>query len=186
MPRVKTIADKVVLDRALTLLVEVGFHRFTLPQVGQAVGLSPSTLIQRFGSKRGLLDRVLARATERLKAETQSLPNTGNPRLDLIGWLVNAAQAFRTRELVAGNLLLLIEDLNDEYRRSLAILHIETLRGGVQEYLVRLGSSSLELHVEMLEAHWHGLVLQWAIRGDGDLETWMTVRLSRLLDSLAL
>jgi AcrR family transcriptional regulator len=58
--------DTEVLDRALAVLVERG-PQFTLPEVGRAVGLSASTLIQRFGSKRAMLDRVLERATVRLE-----------------------------------------------------------------------------------------------------------------------
>ena len=65
MPQVKKVLDNDVFDLPLAVLLEHGPHRFTLPDVGRAVGLSPSTLIQRFDSKRNLLDRVLARSAVR-------------------------------------------------------------------------------------------------------------------------
>ena len=111
MPRVKTIPDARVLDEALRLLIVEGPQRFTLSALGRSVGLSPSTLVQRFGSKAALLDAVFVHSAEQLEAELDAPPETDDPRADLLGRLSAMARIHATRAHVAGNLRLLAEDL---------------------------------------------------------------------------
>ncbi len=174
MPRVKTISDDQLLDSALDVLLEHGPQGFTLPEVGRAVGLSPSTLIQRFGSKRKLLDKVLDRATSRMEGELADRPRTGDPGRDLVSWLVGLTEPPRTRRQVAGNLTLLVEDITDDARRVSAARHMQVMRDGIAAYLTALGSPSPQPHAAMLEAHWHGLVIQWAMTDVSvDLDAWV-------------
>jgi len=185
MPRVKTISDDEVLDRALAVLLERGPHRFTLPDVSRAVGLSPSTLIQRFGSKRGLMDAVLARSTTVLNAELEAREPTGDPRQDLIAWLTGIARPLRTHAHLAGHLTLLIEDITVPSRRASAQEHMRVLRSGIASRLVDMGSPTPEAHADMIEAHWNGLGIQWAMRDTGeDIEAWVSRGLSTLLERL--
>ncbi len=186
MPRSKTIADEPVLDAALEVLVERGPHRLTLRAVGQAVGLSPSTLAQRFGSKRGLLEAALGRATEQLEGTVATMPHSADPRADLLRWMAELSRANRTREQIAGNLALLIDDITDERRRALTQRHMAAIRRGVEAKLRAMGSPQPGPHVDMLEAHWHGLMIQWALHGEGSLERWIADGLGRLLDALGL
>lgn len=186
MPRTKAVTDDEVLDLALVVLLEQGPHRFTLPDVGQAVGLSPSTLIQRFGSKRVLLERVLARATVRLEESLQESPSTGDPHRDLIDWMIRLAGPFRTRAHVAANLTLLIEDLTDEPRRRATMHHMSVVRAGIARHLHAMTDRATDVYVDMVEAHWHGLVMQWALHGEGEIEAWIAPRLAALLDVLGL
>jgi AcrR family transcriptional regulator len=175
--------DTEVLDRALAVLVERG-PQFTLPEVGRAVGLSASTLIQRFGSKRAMLDRVLERATVRLEDAVRRMPDSNDPRRDLTTWLVELSRVHDTRERVAANLALLIEDLVDAERHALAERHMRLIRSGMDKKLRALGSRTPKRHVDLLEAQWHGLVIQWALHGSGGLEAWMRGGLLHLLDVL--
>ena len=184
MPRTKVISDDRVLDAALTLLVERGPTRFTLPTVGEAVGLSPSTLIQRFGSKKKLLDAVFRRATEQLEEAVDVAHSTGDGRRDLVDWLASMSRPMRTRQHVAGNLAVFIEDLTDERRRKDAQRHMSVLRRGIALYLEQVPGSRPELHVAMVEAHWQGLCLQWALCGEGTIESWVSDGLDALLDGL--
>lgn len=54
-PRPRTIDDGAILQAAATTISRVGPSNFTLADVAKSVGLSPATLVQRFGSKRGLM-----------------------------------------------------------------------------------------------------------------------------------
>src|SRR5918992_5126590 len=54
-PRPRTIDDGDILQAAAMTISRVGPSNFTLADVASAVGLSPATLVQRFGSKRGLM-----------------------------------------------------------------------------------------------------------------------------------
>ena len=50
MPRPKAISDEAVLASVMRLVQRIGPENFTLAAAGQASGLSPSTLVQRYGS----------------------------------------------------------------------------------------------------------------------------------------
>jgi AcrR family transcriptional regulator len=54
-PRPRTVTDDEILEAAAHVIGRLGPTRFTLADVGERVGLSPATLLQRFGSKRGLM-----------------------------------------------------------------------------------------------------------------------------------
>ena len=54
-PRPRTVSDEAILAATARMIGRVGPVRLTLADVGGEVGLSPATLLQRFGSKRGLL-----------------------------------------------------------------------------------------------------------------------------------
>ncbi len=186
MPRSKKIADEPVLDAALQLLIKRGPHRLTLRAVGQAVGLSPSTLTQRFGSKRALLEAALGRATAQLEGSVGAMGHSDDPRADLLAWMAELSRVNQTREQIAGNLALLIDDLTDERRRAMTQRHMAVIRQGIETQLIALGSPEPSLHVDMLEAQWHGLMIQWALHGEGSIEPWITDGLGRLLDALGL
>src|SRR5918995_1893473 len=62
-PRPRTIDDEAILEAAARTISRLGPSHFTLADVAGAVGLSPATLVQRFGSKRGLM---LALAEQRV------------------------------------------------------------------------------------------------------------------------
>ncbi len=58
-PRPRRVSDTVILNAAFKVVSQTGPDRFTLADVGNEVGLSAATLVQRFGSKRLLLLAML-------------------------------------------------------------------------------------------------------------------------------
>jgi AcrR family transcriptional regulator len=54
-PRPRTVDDGAILQAAAMTISRLGPSTFTLADVATVVGLSPATLVQRFGSKRGLM-----------------------------------------------------------------------------------------------------------------------------------
>lgn len=73
VPRRKQVPDTDVLDIALDLLHARGPAALTFAALAEASALAPATLVQRFGSKAGLLHRVLVHAWERLERRTAEL-----------------------------------------------------------------------------------------------------------------
>src|SRR5215212_10096445 len=53
--RPRTASDVTILAAASRAIARLGPARLTLADVAREVGLAPATLVQRFGSKRGLL-----------------------------------------------------------------------------------------------------------------------------------
>ena len=54
-PRRRTIPDHALAEQACTLLVEAGAPAVTFAQVSKRGGIAPATLVQRFGTREGLL-----------------------------------------------------------------------------------------------------------------------------------
>ena len=54
-PRPRAASDADILDATARAMARLGPARLTLADVAREAGLSPATLVQRFGSKRGLL-----------------------------------------------------------------------------------------------------------------------------------
>ena len=59
MGRRKVTPDADVLTATMRVVNRVGPGRLTLADVAAEAGLAPATLLQRFGSKRGLIDAVI-------------------------------------------------------------------------------------------------------------------------------
>ena len=66
MPRKRTISDQDLLDAALVVVRAVGPEALTFAAAASASGLAASTLVQRFGTKAGLLRAALLRAWDLL------------------------------------------------------------------------------------------------------------------------
>ncbi|MGH2614392.1 MAG: helix-turn-helix domain-containing protein, partial [Thermomicrobiales bacterium] len=66
--RPRTVTDAEILAAAERAIARHGPARLTLAHVAAEVGLTPPTLLQRFGSKRGLLLAVAARGADEFNA----------------------------------------------------------------------------------------------------------------------
>ena len=55
MPRPRSVDEADILEATRLVMGRVGPGKFTLAHVAEEIGLAPATLIQRFGSKKGLL-----------------------------------------------------------------------------------------------------------------------------------
>ena len=62
-PRPRTVSDAAILEAASRIMGKLGPTRLTLAHVAREAGLSPATLVQRFGSKRGLMLALAESAT---------------------------------------------------------------------------------------------------------------------------
>jgi AcrR family transcriptional regulator len=189
VPRTKQISDEVVIDAALEIIHDRGPLEFTLADVGKAVGLASATLLQRFGSKEKLLEHAIARSNERIRRQLGApLVADGDPARSLLEWLVELGQPFRTRALLAAHLPVLAQELLDARLRRQGSLHGELVRRRIEAHLVqvlpRAAPARKKRLSAIIEAHWHGLVLQWALGGRGSLAAWMRKGLRELFHEL--
>ncbi len=60
-PRPRSASNDDILDGVMRAIARVGPARLALTDVAEETGLAPATLIQRFGSKRGILLAALER-----------------------------------------------------------------------------------------------------------------------------
>ncbi len=79
-----------LLDRALDLFAAYGYDGVGVQQICAAAGVTKPTLYHHFGSKRGLLERLME---ERLQALHAALQDGGAPSGDLDAALTALAEA---------------------------------------------------------------------------------------------
>lgn len=181
MARTKSISDERVVDLAVDLLVDAGPQGFTLAALGARAGLSAATLLQRFGSRAALLERAIRRSSERLAA---SVPAPAAATVEsLVSWLGGQTRGMETRQRLAGHMALLMEDLRAAggRRALLANTHVLDMRAGIAKQLQAMGFIDADAAASTVEAHWHGLVIQWGLTGKGSLRSWVEAGLRRVI-----
>lgn len=176
MPRPRTISDEAILQAAARAVGVHGAGGLTLGVVAGEVGLAPATLVQRFGSKRGLLLAVAARgveATARVFARARDAHES--PTAALVAALGELASGMRTREELANNLAFLQLGLADPEFRTHAVAQAHRLRDEIAK-LLDAAVFADELRDEMgtartarmLHVVFNGTMLLWAVDGEGD------------------
>jgi AcrR family transcriptional regulator len=118
MARPKTIPDEQVLDSLLKALMVSGPDGLTFTVASRACGLSPATLVQRYGARGALVEAVLLRAWDRLDAQTEAADAeealTPEGAIDLLLRLMPPETAERD---ASNGLLLLREDIRNPVLR---------------------------------------------------------------------
>lgn len=188
MARPKSISDATLIEVVGAVLLRLGPARFTLADVAKEVGLSPATLVQRYGSKRGLIlafsQAAVARAANPF---TLARAETASPTTALLRALTYATHAFDSRQAVVNGLYVLIADLEDPELLALAQAHAEAVQNAIAALLEeavaagelrRTNTTSLSLSVQVT---YNGAVLQWGLRGTDNFEDYLKNVLKPLL-----
>ncbi|MBI1211961.1 MAG: TetR family transcriptional regulator [Alphaproteobacteria bacterium] len=168
MPRHKTISDEEILDRALPLMASAGPAGFKLADLGKAVGIAPATLLQRFGDKQTLIERAFARDNERFVEWIERLPDrTGAAAVIKI--YSDATKLFGDNPSLADHLLWLREDIRDPVMNKLALARFKVFRAAIVKRLPPMRISG-DAAARLLDAQYHGAVVQWAMEPRGKLD----------------
>ena len=174
MPRPRTVPDDHVLDGVERVLHEKGPHELTLADVARATGLAPATLVQRFGSKRGLIVAFASRAAAQSgQAFERGAPGLGTLRQTLC----TLAAALGDRRRMVNGIALLLEDVRDPELGSAAREQAEALEGEIDRQL-RAAVAKGELSVDdprdlarTVYTAYNGALIGWALRGGGTLRS---------------
>jgi AcrR family transcriptional regulator len=188
MSRRKVTPDADVLAATLRVISRIGPGRLTLAEVAAEAGLAPATLLQRFGSKRGLL---LAVARESMAGMDECFARVRSahpsPVEALIAAFEESAHMCETPEALANSLAFLEIDLTDPDFHGLALQGSRAMMAGyralVEEAvaareLVRCDTARL---VRALCALSSGSMLSWAIMREGTVTQWLRDDIETLL-----
>ncbi|MGQ9368413.1 TetR/AcrR family transcriptional regulator [Azospirillum sp. ST 5-10] len=119
MARRKTIPDERVLDTLLDTLLETGPAGLTFARAAKASGLSPATLVQRYGDREALVQAILLRAWDRLDAETAAADAEEAPTPEgAINLLMRLMPPEAAERNATDGLLLLREDVRNPTLRT--------------------------------------------------------------------
>ena len=175
VPRPRTVSDEDILAAAARAVGEVGPERLTLADVGRRVGLSPATLLQRFGSRRGLL---LALATHDVDAVPRRIRAAGEAADDVLEALVTAlsgvAEAISSPAEFGNHLAFLLTDLSDPEFQAVARRFSERLTAAIADVLdaaaargeMARGEDTAGL-AELLFVVYNGALVSWGLTPRG-------------------
>ena len=187
--RPRTVSDEAILSASLAVIGREGPARLTLALVGEEVGLSPSTLVQRFGSKHGLLLAASRHGTGLVEGVFLDASARATSPLDaLLSALESLPGDIDTPERLANHVAFLQLDLADPELRALAVEHAQIMRTQIKRLLDEAVASGALLACdsgELTEAVYaivSGSLLTWALGGQGAPAAWLRARLTLLLD----
>jgi AcrR family transcriptional regulator len=188
-PRPRTVDDAAILAAAAEVIGERGPADLTLAAVGARVGLSPATLHQRFGSKRGLL-LALAETGPAWAAGTfrTAMQRHPSPLRALVAALRAMTASVATPETMANQLAFLQMDLADPDFHRLALAHSRTFRSSIRALLddaVSQGeldrATDTSRLAEAVETVYNGALITWAIHPSGPVDRFLARQVQTLL-----
>lgn len=180
MPRKRTISDEVLLDAALVIVHESGPDSLTFAALGPRVGLAPSTIVQRFGTKAQLLRSALLRAWDQLDEQTANAARTAPLEPGgVVELLVQLSGQYDAHDF-ADQLLVLREDLRDPVLRARGQAWLATLIAEVNRRLSNVPGASADLG-EVVVAYWQGTLTVWSFTRETAVVTAVRTALEDLL-----
>lgn len=187
--RPRSVSDDAIFDALSQVITEHGPAALTLARVAAGVGLTASALMQRFGSKRGLLVAFAAREAGGVQAVFDDARQHAPRPVDAIPRaLRELASPIASREGLANNIALLALDLTDPELGVHAVAQSRMVRACLAT-LVREAADRGDLvedppdHLgDSLYATYNGALVTWAIDGSGALGDWVASHVEQVLD----
>lgn len=186
--RPRTATDATILAATARALSQVGPARLTLADVAREVGLVPATLVQRFGSKRGLLLAFAALGTEAVVTTFAAARDaTDSPLEAMISALIALTDEIGTPEALAHYLAFLQIDLSDAEFREHTLAQARAMREEIRVLLdgaVRAGElvRCQTMRVSRaVQATYNGSLVTWAVAREGALADWLREDLDLML-----
>jgi AcrR family transcriptional regulator len=179
-PRPRTVSDDAILAATARMIGRVGPVRLTLADVGSEIGLSPATLLQRFGSKRGLLLALVERSVDSVDRNFRDRRAAAESALEaVVAAASEMAEHMRTPEELANNLAFFQIDLSDPDFHGLALEYSRRVRAGYRALLEEavtageLDACDTAALASALQGVAAGSLLNWAIHRDGTVVDWV-------------
>jgi AcrR family transcriptional regulator len=187
-PRPRTVPDEHILGAAHRAMSRLGPARLTLSEVAKEAGLSPATLVQRFGSKRGLMLALWAGAVEGIDACFDMLrPAYASPLDALLAAATMMSRHTKSPEEMANHLAFLQIDVSDpEFHQHMLVLSQRTEAG--YRALLDEAVEAKEIApcdtarlARAISAMAGGSLIGWAVFREGTAESWVRGDLETLL-----
>jgi AcrR family transcriptional regulator len=188
-PRPRTVDDPAILGAAGRIISRQGPTKFTLADVASEVGLSAATLVQRFGSKRGLMLALACSARDSVEA-CFNVVRASNPS-PLAAVLAAGTEMTRyvnSPEEMSNHLAFLQTDLSDPEFYAVMLENSRRIVAGYRSLLdeavaarelVPCDTARLARAVDAVAG---GSLIGWAVYREGSAETWVRTDLHTLLD----
>lgn len=174
--RPRGVEDAVILHAAAEVMGRLGPSGLTLAAVAREVGLVPGTLVQRFGSKRGLILALADRSVRDTDALPDRIRGEQESALGALAALLAEWSAPVSPETFANHLAFLCMDLTDPELHERALAVHEAQRRAVGTLLAQaVSTGELRATTDVgaltatVQAVTSGTGLSWALDRQGAL-----------------
>jgi AcrR family transcriptional regulator len=191
-PRPRKASDADVMAATQRVMMRVGPRELTLAEIGAEAGVTAGALVQRFGSKRGLmleLAKAFAESVPEMYAQMRAA--TASPLATLRTYVDCMAQLGESPAALAHHMSYLQIDLTDpdfhEYTRAQAVAARTAIQGWVEE-AIAIGELRADLDAAVvarsIEVTVSGSLWTWAFYQEGSIRDWMHHDLDVLLATI--
>ena len=187
-PRPRQTSDEAILMATMRVMQRRSPVDLTLADVAKEAGVVPATLIQRFGTKRGLLLAACRTAPGGIPEQFGAArAKYGSPLKTLIELYAECSGFASTPEAVANGLAYLQVDLIDPEFHAITLAQFIAIRDETRKLLddaVAAGElkpcNTAEL-AQLIQQVNDGAMLGWAVYRKGSLSAWVRRSLEALL-----
>ena len=188
MPRPRATSDADLLMAAARAVSKVGPAKLTLADVAAEAKVAPATLMQRFGSKRGLLLALAKLGAGGAEEQFATLKAAHPSPLAALRATAECMAGMATSpEELANHLAFLCLDLTDPEFRQYALAHAHSFRAGLQ-HLADAAVAAGELLpcdtarlARLLQEMFNGSLVMWALYREGAALDWLRQDMEMLL-----
>ena len=178
--RPRRVSDEQIFEALLRAMGRLHPRDLTLAEIGAEAGMTAGALVQRFGSKRGLMLAMAKRGAESGACGEIPAGGRGSRLAALEAWAEGFARLAESPEAYRRNLAYLQEDLDDPDLREMLTAQGRSNRAAVAA-LLRSARESGELQdsadpeslARLLEALVSGGMMSWAHYQEGKAATWI-------------
>jgi AcrR family transcriptional regulator len=188
-PRPRTKDDAAILEAAARIISRLGPAKFTLADVASEIGLSAATLVQRFGSKRGLMLALAESARDSVDACFAAVRAAHRSPLEaLLAGATEMTKYVQSPEEMSNHLAFLQTDLSDPDFYQVMLENSTRIEAGYRALLdeaVAAGELQTCDTVRLARAVGAmsgGSLIGWAVSRRGTAEAWVRADLATLLD----
>jgi AcrR family transcriptional regulator len=183
MARPRTVSDEAILDAANDVMQRLGPEAVTFAAVGARAGLSPATLVQRYGSKDALVRAALLRAWDQLDALTEAGDIAASLDSDGAVELLVGLSDYGDHDQFAEGLLLLREDMRDPLLRARGERWGMALALALGRRLTPDPARQLLLG-RLMASQWQGSLLWWGFSRHGSVADFVAAELRAWLETI--
>ena len=187
-PRPRETTDEEILAATGRVMQRLGPTQITLADVAREAGVVPATLIQRFGTKRGLLLAACRVRRTRYRGSSRRRGRNTPRRWRRWSRFMRTVRDFSTTpEAVANGLAYLQVDLTDPEFHAITLAQFRALRSETRRLLDEavaareLFPCDTEELARLLQQLHDGAMLGWAVFREGTLESWVRREVEALL-----
>ncbi|HET7149957.1 MAG TPA: TetR/AcrR family transcriptional regulator [Candidatus Acidoferrum sp.] len=187
-PRPRETSDEEIVAAAARAMQRYSPTELTLAHVAKEAGVVPATLIQRFGTKRGLLLALCGTAPAGVAEQfAAARSHHKSPLKALIELYADCTSFAPTPDAMANSLAWLQNDLTDPEFHAITLAQFRAIRAETKKMLdeaVTAGELRRDDTTQLARLVQHvngGAMLAWAVYREGSVANWVRREITALL-----